>query len=819
MNALNFRIRAGIRGKWPPGLHTMAAGILLAYSPFGVRMTVPAAAQDSGGDLEPDAARASRGIESWQFDISPGLLGGVLEKIENLTDYDIALETDRLAGVQSPGVAGVHPLRSALSEALAGTEARYRFVSDTSILVELSPVSTQVDVIADPVLSAPTYTEPLKDTPQTIMVIDRNTIESQGATTLHEVLRNVTGLTVNAGEGGAPAGDNLTLRGFSARNDIFVDGTRDLGPQSRDPFNVEQVEVIKGPQSAFTGRGSAGGSINLSSKTARLQPFASIGSLFGTDRTKRGTADINTPLPFMGDRTALRLNLMGHDAGVAGRDVVKYNRWGLAPTLGFGLGTATRWSVGYSLLSQDNISDYGIPWVPSSNNVLQAHRNKPAPVPRNTFYGFRDRDHEKMDSRSFTVRVEHDVTDNLTVRNQFRYGYSDRDSMATPPRFASPDSTDIKREMRSWITEDSIYDNRADLMANFRTGEARHSLVGGFSVSLEDNVRGYRSAPDQITGLLNPDPDEAYFGEITLSDDRSAVRAGTQAVYLFDTIRFSRKFQATGGIRMDRFDAGGSAIGWFRGPDGWERRNVPLDEKDTMVSLRGGLVYNPVEDGSLYVSYGSSLNPSIEGLTYGFRINNLDLDPEKTYIVEGGSKWSLLDGRLLFTGALFQVNKTNARTPGLLPDDPPTVLEGRQRIQGVEIGATGHITPRWMIFAGYAFLDGVILESNNASQVGNRFPRTPDHSMNLWSTYRIGKVTLGGGLRHIGMRFSNTSNTRIVEGFWTADAMAELPLHDKVFLRINAFNLTDKYYIDRIGGGHIVPGPSRTLLGGLNFRF
>ena len=804
---------------WPTTNKLLATGVLLAYSPIGVRLVAPAIAQEIA-EPPPNSSATAQATGPWRFDISPGPLGEVLAEIESATLLRIEIGTPGLRDVQSPGVQGVYPARAALQQALRGTAARFVFEFDKAVRVELDPISVQIEVVADAILSAPTYTAPLRDTPQTVTVIGQPTIESQGATTLRDVLRNVTGLTVSAGEGGAPAGDNLTLRGFSARNDIFIDGTRDLGPQARDPFNVEQVEVVKGPQSTFTGRGSAGGSINMSSKTARLDRFVNVSTLFGTDRTKRGVVDLNAPIGLLVDRTAFRLNLMGHDSGVAGRDVVNYRRWGVAPTLSLGLGSPTRWTLGYAKLTQDNLSDYGIPWVPGNHNVLSEFRNQPAPVPRNTFYGFRNRDREEMGSDATTVRFEHDFSDNLNIRNQFRYGRSTRDSIATPPRFNNPDTTEIKREMRSWITEDDIYDNRADLTASFETGSVEHTVVTGFSLTREENIRRYRSAPTQLTTLFNPDPDEAYLGDFSLSPLTADIAGDTQSAYAFDTVRLARRWQATGGARIDRFTAAGNAVGWTRLPTGWVQVPAPVEQTDTMLSLRGGLVFNPADSGSLYVSYGSSLNPSIEGLTYGFRTSYLGLEPEKTYTVEGGSKWNLFNDRLLVTGAVFDVRKTNARTSGLLPDDPPTVLEGTQRIRGVEFGATGHVTPSWMVFSGYAFLDNSIVELNNPSQIGNRFLQTPDHNFNLWTTYELPRsVTVGGGVRHVGERFNGVSNARRVDGYWTLDLMAEFPVHDRLHVRLNAFNLTNEYYFDRVGGGHIIPRPARSLMAGLNFRF
>ncbi|MBI1356935.1 MAG: TonB-dependent siderophore receptor [Acidobacteria bacterium] len=804
------QLNPGRKQSWPEAYRILATGALVAYSAIGSRVVAPAQAQETTTPPAQTAKATAAGRQ--QFEISAGPLGEVLEKLSQATQLRFDLENDGLEHLHSPGVSGLFTNRAAVEQALKGTGARFSFEGDRTVRVELEAVSELIEVVGTPVMSSPKYTEPLKDTPQTVMLISERTIQNQGATTLRDVLRNVPGLTVNAGEGGQAAGDNLTLRGFSASNDIFIDGSRDLGPQSRDPFNVEQVEVVKGPQSAMTGRGSSGGTINLSSKSPRLDPFVNLGTNFGTDGTKRGTADLDTPLSFLGERAALRMNVMGHQSGVAGRDVVKYERWGVAPTLAFGLGTPTNLTLGYSKLEQDNISDYGIPWVPNTNNVLVDYRDQPAPVPRNTFYGFRDRDHEKLGYDAATLRFKHSFSDNFSVRDQFRYGRSTRDSIATPPRFASADSTDINREMRSWITEDDIYDNQADLTASFNTGGLKHTVVSGFALTREDNLRAYRSAPNQLTTLYNPNPDDEYLGEFTINPAKGDITADTRALYAFDNVRLGRHWLANGGFRAERFHASGTRVSGTA--------TEPLDRVDTMLSLRAGLVYNPVDSGSVYASYGSSMNPSVEGLSYGLSANNLNLSPEKTYTLETGTKWQLLRDRLLLSGALFEVRKTNARTPGALPDDPPIVLDGVQRNRGVELGATGHVTPDWMIFGGYTYMDSAVIESNNADELGHRFPNTPSGSFNLWTTYAFpGNVTIGGGANYVGKRFNNIANARSVPSYWTANLMASFPLHEKIEARVNLFNLTNAYYYDRVGGGHVIPGPARSLMGSLNFRF
>lgn len=739
-----------------------------------------------------------------RFEIPAGTLEAVLAVFQNQSGVRVLIPDDRLRSISSPGVMGVYTTEQALAQILTGTGVGYRFNSPKLVTLELQGLAAAVEILGRVSPSSPKYTEPLRDTPQTITLIPKSVIEEQGATTLREVLRNVTGLTMTAGEGGAPAGDNLTLRGFSARNDIFIDGARDLSPQSRDPFNLEQVEVVKGPGSAFTGRGSAGGSINLVNKAPGVNRSFGGTLGFGSDATKRFTGDINLPIK---DRAAFRLNLLAHDSGVAGRDVVNNQRWGIAPSVLFGLGTRTRLTLSYYYLGQDNISDYGIPWVTATNNVLVEYRDKPAPVPRNTFYGFRDRDHEKLRSDLGTVKFERDFNDSITLRNQLRFSYASRDSLATPPRFANNTSTTINREMRSWIAEDKVWDNQTDLRAKFSTGKLEHSLVAGLALTHENNLRQNRTAPNSSTTLLNPNPDDVYTGAITLNPNIGDITGKSVALYAFDTLKVSQYVELTGGARFDRFDV-----------EGVSTTPAPVARLDKMVSWRAGAVVKPKEQGSLYVAYGTSLSPSLEGLSYGTA--NTAIEPEKTYNFEVGSKWDLINERLSVNGAIFRVEKTNARTPGVLPDDPPQVLQGRQRVKGIELGASGGLTRSLRVFGGYMFMHGEIVKSNTAAEVGQTIQNTPRHSFSLWTTYQFQRrVTLGGGPRFVGKRFGNNTNTRAVDGYWTLDALASIPVSRHLDLRLNLYNLTNAYYFDRLGGGHLIPGAGRSALGSLGFRF
>jgi len=808
-NKKGNKVKSKQRGpRYWVAMGTMSA--LLAYTPISSKAAVPNSGVSSYSAWEiiyqqdPDKARPVS-----RFDIPPGPLETVLTAFQNLTGLQVIFPSTEIRAISSPGVSGALTAEKALQQLLVGTGITYRFTGPAIVTLELKGVEGSVEILGRISPSSPKYTEPLRDTPQTINIIPKAVIEEQGATTLRDVLRNVPGLTIVAGEGGAPAGDNLTLRGFSARNDIFIDGVRDLSPQSRDPFNLEQVEVVKGPNSAFNGRGSTGGTINLITKAPNLRPSYGGTLSFGTDETKRITTDVN--LPFK-DRYSFRLNLMGHDSSVAGRDVTKNQRWGIAPSLATGLGTRSRFVFSYLHFKQDNIPDYGIPWVTATHNVLSEFRDRPAPVDRESFYGLRSRDFEELNSDIGTISFERDLGDNLTMRNQLRYSRATRDSITTAPRFASNDSLIINRNGPSWLTEDNIWDNQTDLRSRFSTGSVEHRLVSGLSLSHENNQRLTRSvsvAPP--TDLNNPNPDLAFNSVTALSPYVGDITAKTFGIYAFDTVKLGKRWELIGGLRWDYFDVEGV-------PTAAATATPPsrIARIDRMLSGRGSIVFKPKAEGSFYASYGTSVNPSLEGLAY--QTVAPTIEPEKTYTVEVGTKWDLVGERLSLNAAIFNVDKTNARTT-----DPVTnlvSLNGDLRVRGIELGASGSITRVLKVLAGYTLLDSKVVKSDNPVEVGRRFQNTPRNSFNLWSTYLVrSKLNLGGGVRFIGRRFGNNTNTRWVDKYYTIDALVSYPITSKVDLRLNLYNLNDAYYFDRLGGGHLIPGAGRSVMVSTGFRF
>jgi catecholate siderophore receptor len=697
-------------------------------------------------------------------------------------------------------------VRQALQELLAGTSVAFTLTARNVVTLALRAPGEFISVTGEgPDVTSRKFTEPLRDIPQTITVVPASVIEAQGATTLRDVLRNVTGISIQAGEGGVPAGDNLSIRGFSARTDFFIDGVRDVGGYTRDPFNVEQVEVVKGPSSSIAGRGSTGGVINMATKAPHAGATRNISLGLGSSDSKRSTLDINQPIA---DSAAFRVNAMWNDADMPGRDAVANQRWGVAPSLAFGIGTPTRVTVDYAHLDQDNVPDYGIPWVPNTNVPLRAYADEAPPVDFSNFYGLTSRDYEDTKTDVATGRVERDFSAAFSLRSIIRAGRTTRDSLITAPRFESNNSTAIRRtDWKSRDQSDDIVASQTDLTSRFRTGSLGHALVTGVEIAREtsDNWnRVERGGAQPSTDLFNPDFSTPYASRLERDGAVNDATAHSAAVFAFDTVQVTPQFELTGGLRWDRFALDYRTVSAAG-------QETMLERTDDMVSWRGGAVYKPRPNGSVYLGLGTSLNPSTEGLSLS--ASTAALDPERSRSVEAGTKWDTLGGRVGFNAAVFNTTKTNARTPGINPGDPPTVLQGEHSVSGVEFGINGNVTDEWQVFGGYTFMDSEITSSNTPAEVGKEFGNTPNHSLSLWTAYRLPRgVELGGGAQYVGDRFNNNTGARTAPAYWVLDAMAAYRVTDQLTLRVNGLNLADERYIDRVGGGHFIPGPARSVM-------
>lgn len=656
-----------------------------------------------------------------------------------------------------------------------------------------------------PPLSSPKFTEPVRDLPRTVQIIPSSVMDEQGATSLRDVLRNTPGITFQAGEGGGGLpGDKFTMRGFSAENDILIDGVRDVGAYSRDAFNLEQVEVIKGPSSAIAGRGATGGSINLVTKSPQSTAFRRGTLGLGTEGYGRATLDLNEPLPL--EAAALRMNAMWATSGVAGRDVVENNSWGVAPSLALGLGSATRWNFDYQHVEQDNIPDYGVPSAALVDPLIRW----------SNFYGLHNYDYEDVRSDVATGRVEHDLTADFTLRSVVRYGWNHRDSAITAPRPPN-------RQLQQRTMSSEVLAHQTSLTGRIVTGQVRHNLVAGFEAAREttDNRNRAQSTNQPPVDLYSPDPTQLPLGPMPPNTGNpSTTRADTLALYAFDTAQLNERWQVTAGLRVDDFDVDYRLLDLTTGV------LTNLSSSDTLVSGQAGLVFQPRPNGTVYLGYSTAATPSADGGNTGTglsdsptAVNHPNLDPEKSYNLELGTKWDLLENRLAVSAALFRTEKTNARTRNA--NNEPYVLDGRQRVEGIEVGLTGRLTDRWTAVAGLAAMRSEIVESANPTEQGNDLARTPELTCSLWTTYLLpGGLSVGAGAQFMDSVFRSTTDlTQTVPSYWLFDVMASYPVNEHLTLRLNLDNLTDERYIDRIGGGHQIPGPGRSAVLSAALRF
>lgn len=662
------------------------------------------------------------------------------------------------------------------------------------------------------VASSPKFTQPLLDTPQTIQVIPQAVIRDRAATTLRDVLRNSPGITFQAGEGGGglPGDQNFSMRGTSARNSLFVDGVRDTGPYTRDSFNLEQVEVIKGPTGTMGGRSTTTGAINQVTKTPHQGDSQAYSLGVGSDDYKRVTSDINMGL---GDSMAFRLNAMYHDAEVSNRDVVENQRWGIAPSFALGLGTATRFTASALYVEEDNIPDYGLPWGSYTSNGVSyptgAYEATP-PVDQSIFYGLKNYDYEDIETKSGTLQIEHDFSSALTARNVLRYLDSERSSAITAPR--PPNRQLQRRDM-----EMENITNLTDVTIEFATGAIRHSVVTGLELTRETTNNRNSAQSDnqpQLTDFFRPNPNDRPLGPMPANTgDPSETEVKNIALYVVDTIKLTDQWAITAGVRRDDVDVD------YQLRDLDTGTVTALSRSDEEITYQAAVTFKPVEAGTLYVAYGTGFDPTVDAGTVGAGLstsptqaNNVNLPPEESNNIEAGVKWELLDRRLALNGAVFRTEKKNLRTRNLNTD--PYILDGEQRIQGVEFSATGAINDAWAVFAGMSFLDAEYKFSANALDQGQELPLVPEVSANAWTTYVLPfGLTVGLGVQYIDdmVRSRNaTLGELVVDGTTLVDLMASYTVNDALSLRLNVLNVGDEEYVDRFGGGHYVPGAGRT---------
>ena len=759
-----------------------------------------------------------------------------------------------------------------------------------------APVTAQDSIIVTGEIYAdqtvnPKNTAPVLDTPQTITIISDQTIKKQNLLTLRDVLTTVPGITFGAGEGGGGYGDSINLRGYSANNDITQDGVRDSAQYSRtDPFNMQQVEVYNGANSVYNGSGSVGGTINLVSKAPQAENLTILEAGVGTDDYYRATVDSNIRAS---DFIGVRLNAMVHRNDLPGRDVERFKRWAVAPSVKLGMEGPTSLTLSYFHQEDRNTPVYGVPFFKNAN------LGGPLPgVDDSDYFGIANLDRQDIDIDRFTAIFAHQFSDAVSLRTLGRWQRVRQDSITSAPQgtyclvggvqpvtaanlttpLACPAGMAAGTYRPSGprgLVRDQLNDlfyAQSDL--RIVSGDAtgiRNTLVIGASATQEDyrltsanllrTAAGATVAEPDIS-LANPDTDWTGAVNRTVSG-RSYGDSRNLAVYAFDTIEFGR-FELNGGLRYEDvrniFLADTVAL---PSAGGGTTPGIVQRSKESLFSYRVGAVFKPTQDISLYAAFANSKTPSSAtvraGCTSGSGatfVNFCDVAPETARSYEIGAKANLMGGKLLATAALFRNERTNYRVP---TNDPATnasfqILDGRSRVDGVALGLTGNITPAWLVFANYTYLDSKIVQgasdscianprtacSNSAAlpdpSKGDDLIQTPKHSGSLYTSYRLPfGLELGYGVTYQGSFALNQSNlfnrTQYrSDDYWVHRAFLSWAFANGLTAQLNVQNLFDKDYYTGIrnnisattgvvSGGWAAPGEGRAARLSLFYSF
>lgn len=700
--------------------------------------------------------------------------------------------------------------------------------------------------------SSPKLTAEPIDNPQTITVVTDRTIRDQNLLTLRDILSTVPGITFGAGEGGGGYGDSINLRGYSAASDITSDGLRDSAQYTRsDPFNLEQLEVVNGANSVYAGAGSLGGSINLVSKTPRAANRTTLSAGLGTDGYTRLTADSNL---LVADGIAVRLNAMTHKNDVPGRDVENYERWGFAPSIAFGVGSDTQFSLAYLHQEDENVPEYGVPYA------ANAFVNGPLPgVDPSSYYGYRNIDTQETQVDSVTGRFSHKFSELLTISNITRWQKVTQLAIVNPPQGTWCLDSGINAQTGAACgtaglytpsgprgttrdSENGQFVSQTDFNLKFNTGAFAHNLVVGFSLSNEtydlDNGNIQRTATGASPVLPNmsiANPYSVYTGPVNYI--RAALSEGelsNQAIYLFDTVELSDQWQISGGLRYEHNEGeyvstAYSMVGGVLTPGATTR----AESDENLLSYRLGIVFKPVPNASIYLAYGNTETPSQASVNGGCSVSatnsNCDVEPEEGEVIELGAKWDVLDGRLSLTGSIFQNERSKYRVNTGLVEQ---ALDGASRVKGVTLGAAGQINERWTVLANYTYLNAEYIQSVADGvldpQKGDPLPFTPEHALNLWTTYMVtDNIMVGYGATYSGEQtFNRPTGSAVLyksDDYWIHNAAVTWTATDNVSVQLNIKNLTDEEYYSRIrsnnGFGWATPGDGRSAQVTLNYRF
>jgi catecholate siderophore receptor len=748
---------------------------------------------------------------AFRFDIPAGPLDAAIAAFEQVSGIRVSVGSSlegTLHNIQSPGVRGTVTANQALERLLAGTGLSHRLSGTNTYAIDVRPVSESVEVRAtlpDAGAGSTTATRtltPLRDVPQSVTVISRNTIADQSMQGMADVVRYVPGVGMGQGEGNR---DTPILRGNSTTADFFVDGVRDDVQYFRDLYNVERVEALKGPNAMIFGRGGAGGVINRATRQADWTSVNELVIQGGSHDNRRASFDLGRPLGSFAARvTGMYENSNSY------RSDVGTERYGVNPTVSFVAGNATMIRAGYERFHDDRVADRGIP----------SHGSRPVATDVSTFFGDPDVSKSVVTVDAFTAAVDHRIGGTVLLRNRSRFAdYDKLYQNVFPSSAVGADGSSVSISGYNNATVRRNFFNQTDVNMTAFTGGMKHVLLAGaeFGRQETDNLRqtGYFTAiGPSVTSVTVPVSAPTVSVPVTFrpspTDADNHGVATVAAVYGQDQVELSRHLQAIVGLRFDRFDVD------FHN----NRTSANVASTDNLISPRVGVIYKPTEPVSVYSSYSLTYVPRAGDQLSSLSLTNQSLDPEKFTNYETGVKWDLRRS-LSLTAAVYRLNRTNVVVPD--PNDiTRSILVDGQRTIGLELGASGHVTSAWSAIGGYAYQDAKITSTLSAtSKAGARLAQVPRHSFSLWNRYDLTpRLGVGAGIIHNADMFTSTDNTVVLPSFTRVDGALFVRLTKALAAQVNVENLfNERYFACANGNNNITPGAPRGVRVALTTKF
>ncbi|TAK63776.1 TonB-dependent siderophore receptor [Methylobacter sp.] len=643
----------------------------------------------------------------------------------------------------------------------------------------------------------------LIDLPQSITVITQELIKDQNMQSIADTIRYVPGVGIAQGEGNR---DTPIFRGNSSTSDMYVDGIRDDVQYFRDLYNIERVDVLRGPNAMIFGRGGSGGLINRATKQADWKNNREMSFQIGSFDKYRLTGDFDQAV---NDNVAVRLTSMWENSR-SYRDNFDAGRWGVNPTLSWMPTEQTKVSLGYEHYEDSRTADRGI----------SSFGGRPVDTDPSTFFGDPDRSPTSAIVDSFNAVLDHDFGGGVSVRNRTRYAMYDKFYQNIFPGAVNATGTQVAISAYNNDTQRENFFNQTDLTFSLDTGPFKHKLLAGaeFGSQETDNFREtgfFTAVGPNATSVNVPLANPRYTGPITFR--QNATDANNHGVtdiyagYMQDQVELSKHWQAIFGLRYDRFNVDFTN----------NRNNQIISTTDDLLSPRGGLIYKPFGDNfSLYANYSIAYVPRAGEQLASLSLTNAALKPEEFRNYEVGTKWDIRPD-LSATLALYQLDRLNALATN--PNNPAvSFLVDGQRTRGIELGLSGNITDAWKVFGGYAYQNGEITKSISSSALaGATLAQVPEHTFSLWNRYDItSQWGVGLGSVYRSKMFAATDNTVTLPGFLRFDAATYYKVNKNIQLQVNIENLFDKkYYASANSNTNITPGSPIAVNAGISVKF